>query len=772
MGTGSRTKTYNQVKKILYAILSISIAGCSVQATSDVDHSTSEESAKNDKIEELISKMTIEEKVGQLNFYVGDLFNTGPTVRTTESDKFDQLIKEGKLTGLFNVHGAAYTHRLQKIAVEDSRLGIPLLFGADVIHGFKTVFPIPLGSAASWDMEAIEQSERVAAIESTAAGITFNFAPMVDISRDPRWGRMAEGAGEDPYLGSQIAKARVRGFQGQSLQDGQTMAACIKHFAAYGAPEGGRDYNTVDLSERTLRDIYLPPYKAGVDAGAATIMTSFNELNGVPASGNHWLLRDILREEWGFDGMVVSDWQSVNEMISHGNVADRAEAAALALEAGVDMDMMGDAYLEEIPKLIESGKLDKKYLDEAVRNVLQLKYDLGLFEDPYRYSDVKREETDIRSAKHLAIARDVAKKSIVLLKNKGNVLPLKKQGSIALIGPLADNQADMNGTWSFFGEEQHPVTFLQGMKDAVEGSNVVINYAAGCNLYDDDKSKIAEAVALAKRSDIVVMAVGESAVMNGEAGSRSDIKLPGIQLDLMKAIKETGKPIVAMVMSGRAMDLSWLDENIEGILEVWALGSQSGHAAADVLFGAYNPSGKLPVTFPRNVGQVPIYYAHKRTGRPYEGDYSEPKSERVYRSKYRDVQNTPLYPFGYGLSYTTFKYGNVKLSSDQVGYGDKITASVDVTNTGNYDGEEVVQLYIRDVVGSVTRPVKELKGFEKIILRKGETKTVTFDITTESLAFYTIDMSFKAEPGAFEVFIGTHSDTDNKASFIFKDISQ
>lgn len=754
------------MKRTLYTLIVASFLGCTVEESTD--QASSEERSGDEKIEKLIAQMTVEEKVGQLNFYVGDLFNTGPTVRTTESDKFDELIREGKLTGLFNVHGAAYTRRLQQIAVEESRLGIPLLFGADVIHGFKTVFPIPLASAASWDMKAIERAEQVAAIESTAAGITFNFAPMVDVSREPRWGRMAEGAGEDPYLGSQVAMARVRGFQGDSLSDARTMAACIKHFAAYGAPEGGRDYNTVDMSERSLREIYLPPYKAGIEAGAATIMTSFNELNGVPASGNEFLLRDILRGEWGFKGMVVSDWQSINEMVAHGNAADNAEAASMALKAGVDMDMMGDAYLKEIPRLIEEGKFEEKHLDTAVRNVLKLKFDLGLFDDPYRYSDTVRESLDIRAKEHLAVARDVARKSIVLLKNEDQLLPLKKDAStIAVIGPLADNQADMNGTWSFFGEAQHPVTFLKGIQNAV-GPDTKVVYAEGCNLYDDSNAKIADAVSVAKSADVVIMAVGESAVMNGEAGSRSNIQLPGIQLDLMKAIVETGKPVVAVVMSGRALDLSWLDGHIPAILEVWTLGSESGNATADVLFGDYNPSGKLPVTFPRNVGQVPIYYNHKNTGRPYEGDYSEPKSERVYKSKYRDVQNTPLYPFGHGLSYSTFEYGDVQLSADTIDFNQTLTASAQITNKGPYDGEEVVQLYIRDLVGSVTRPVKELKGFKKLMIKNGETAQVKFEITPEDLAFYTIDMTHKAEQGAFQLFIGSSSDRVKQAGFYLK----
>ncbi len=722
--------------------------------------------APNDaKIDALIKTMTLEEKVGQLNLYVGDLFNTGPTVRTSESEKFDTLIKNGQLTGLFNIHGTKYIRRLQKIAVEESRLGIPLVIGADVIHGFKTVFPIPLGSAASWDMEAIEKAENVAALESTAAGINFNFAPMVDVSRDARWGRIAESGGEDPFLGSQIAAARVRGFQGESLADAWTMAACIKHFAAYGAPHGGRDYNTVDMSERLLRDVFLPPYKAGVDAGVATIMTSFNELNGEPMTGNEYLINDILRKEWGFDGMIVSDWSSISEMISHGNVANASEATELALKAGVDMDMMADAYLKEIPKLVEAGKLDIKYVDQAVKRVLRLKYDLGLFDDPYKYCNEKREQTEIRSKKNLETARDIAKKSIVLLKNEGNLLPLKKDvGTIAIIGPLGDNKTDMNGTWSFFGEAQHPVSMLEGIQSMVGNKSEVL-FAKGCNLYDDSKEHFKEAVATAEKADVVILAIGESAVMNGEAASRSNIQLPGIQPELVKEIQKTGKPIIALVSSGRPLDLSWLDENIPSIVAVWALGSEAGNAIADVVFGEYNPSGKLPVTFPRNVGQVPIYYNYKQTGRMYMGDYTEPRSDRVYLSKYRDVQNSPLYPFGHGLSYSNFEYSDIVLSEKTMKQNGKINAFVIVHNNGPYDGEEVVQLYIRDLVGSVTRPVKELKGFQKVFIKNGEAKEIQFEITPETLSFYRKDMTFGPEPGKFKLFIGTSSDNVKEIEF-------
>ncbi len=712
--------------------------------------------AQDRNFDSLISAMTVEEKVGQLNFLVGDLFNTGPTVRTSESAKFDDLIREGKLTGLFNVHGAAYTARLQKIAVEQSRLKIPLLFGADVVHGFKTVMPIPLAEAASWDLAAIEASARTAAEESTSAGINFTFAPMVDISRDARWGRISEGAGEDTYLGSRIAQARVKGFQGKDLRDASTMAACIKHYAAYGAPIAGREYNTVDMSERTLREVYLPPYKAGLDAGAATIMTSFNELNGIPASANRFLLDDILRKEWGFNGMVVSDWQSIGEMIEHGFVSDSLEAARLSLEAGTDMDMMAEIYLKKLPELVRSGKVEMKLLDNAVRRVLELKYKLGLFENPYRYSDTAREKKSIRSDKNLAVSRDIAKKSIVLLKNENGLLPLKKSfKKIALIGPLADDKEDMNGSWSFFGEAQDPVSIRSGLIGALPKTEFL--FAEGCNLYDNKTDKLADAVRIARQSELVILVVGESAVMNGEAGSRADIGLPGVQQQLVEAIAATGKPIVLLLVNGRPLAIEWIDSHIPAIVETWTLGSEAGNAIADVLTGAYNPSGKLPVTFPRHVGQVPIFYNQKNTGRPYTGNYTEPQQERVYRSKYRDVQNSPLYPFGYGLSYSNFQYQSIVLNKKSIAPGDSILVTVQVTNKSQYSGDEVIQLYLRDHFASVTRPVKELKAFRKVHFEPNETKTITFSIDTNMLSFYRGDMSWGTEPGKFTVFVGTNS---------------
>ncbi len=732
----------------IHIIFIFLITSCSSKNTLDGD---------NTYIDSLISEMTIEEKVGQLNFPVGDLFNTGPTVRTSESARFDDLIREGKITGLFNAHGAAYTARLQKIAVEESRLGIPLLFGADVIHGFKTVFPLPLAEAASWDLEAIELAAKIAAKESTAAGINFNFAPMVDIARDARWGRISEGAGEDPYLGSLVAAARVRGFQGKSLSDPSTMAACVKHFAAYGAPVGGRDYNSVDMSLQALHEYYLPPYKAAIEAGSATVMTSFNDVNGIPATAHQYLLEDVLRKDWGFKGMVVSDWQSIGEMLAHGFVADSLEAAKLAIEAGTDMDMMADIYLKKIPELIKNGQLDEKILDQAVRRVLALKYDLGLFSNPYLYSNPEREKSDIRSEENLAVAHDIAKKSIVLLKNENKLLPLAKNiKKLALIGPLADNKEDMNGSWSFFGEAQHPVSIAEGIKNKVS-STTKIAFAKGCNLYDNDKSQFAEAVRIAKESDIVVMVLGESAVMNGEGASRADIGLPGVQEDLLKAIHQTGKPIAVLLLSGRPLTLEWMDQNIPAIVETWTLGSQAGLAVADVLFGDYNPAGKLPVTFPRAVGQLPLYYNHKNTGRPYHGKHEEPLTERVYRSRYRDVSNDPLYPFGYGLSYSTFAYSNITVDKKSIKSGEQIKVSVTLTNTSDRDGEEVVQLYIRDMVASVTRPVKELKGFQKVMLKAGEARAISFVLTDKELSFINHDLKRVTEPGQFAVMVGGNS---------------
>ncbi len=726
------------------------------------------ESSSPDRIDKLISQMTLEEKVGQLNVIVGDLFNTGPTVNTSESPKFDNAIREGKITGLFNVHGTAYTARLQKIATEESRLKIPLLFGADVIHGFQTVTPQPLAEAASWDLKAIQSSARVAAEECSAVGINWTFAPMVDISRDPRWGRTSEGAGEDPYLGSRIAEARVKGFQGDELSDPTTIAACVKHFAAYGAPLAGRDYTEVDMSERQLREVYLPPYEAAVKAGAASIMNSFNTLNGIPATGNKFLLQQVLRKEWGFKGMVVSDWASVGEMLPHGFVADSAQAAKVAIEAGCDMDMMSDIYIKRLPDLVRSGQVNESIVNEAVRRVLQLKMDLGLFDDPYRYSNPEREKSDVRSEKHLASALDMAHKSIVLLKNEKNILPLSKTiKRLAVIGPLGDNKADMNGSWSFFGRAEDPVSMLEGIQQKL-GATTRVSFAPGCNLYDDNKEKFAAAKSIATQSDAVIMVVGESAVMNGEGASRSKIGLPGVQEDLVKAMVETGKPIIVVLINARPLAIEWIDQHVSAIVEGWTLGSTAGTAIADVLFGDFNPSGKLPSTFPRSEGQIPIYYSHLNGARTYHGNYKEPLSDRVYQSKYRDIVNDPLYPFGFGLSYTQFEYSNPVLDKTTIASSENIGVTVQVKNTGTRGGDEVVQLYIRDWVGTAARPVKELKGFDKISLGAGESKEVKFTLTPQDLSFYRGDMSWGTEPGKFSIFIGGNSRDVKEVTFELK----
>ena len=725
-------------------------------------------SPKEKKIEELLSKMTLEEKCGQLNFVVGAIL-TGPSLQNPQnSADMDGQIRAGQITGVFNTNGAKNIRHLQEVAVKESRLGIPLLIGADVIHGYKTVTPIPLGEAASWDLVAIEKSAAVAAAECAAAGINLTFAPMVDISRDARWGRVAEGSGEDPYLGSLIAAAKVRGYQGKNLAAAHTIAACVKHFAAYGAPEGGRDYNTVDMSERRLRETYLPPYKAAVDAGAATFMNSFNVLDGVPATGNTHLVNEILRKEWGFKGLVMSDWASIEEMIPHGVAADRNEAGIAAITAGCDMDMMAYIYSKELPKLVKAGKVDIKLVDQAVRRTLALKYDLGLFDNPYQYGDAATEANVILSKQNRAIALDIAKKSIVLLQNPNNILPLSKNTkTIALIGPLAEDKAEQNGTWAFFGEAKDVVSVADGIREKV-GKDIKVLTARGTDFYTMDKSGFAEATSIAKQADVIVLAVGESAVMNGEAASRSDIRLPAAQEDLVKAMMATGKPVVVLAFHGRPLDLSFLENQTPSVLACWTLGTETGHAVADVLFGDYNPSGRLPMSFPRTVGQIPIYYNYNQTGRLYGGKYDEPASDRVYQSKYRDVKNSPLFPFGYGLSYTTFKYSEVQLDKTEINGNESLMASITITNTGTKDGEETVQLYTRDLVGSVTRPVRELKGFQKVFLKAGESRTVSFKINTSDLAFYRRDMSWGTEPGMFQVFIGANAETTNGKTFVLK----
>ncbi len=700
----------------------------------------------NRKIDALLAQMTLEEKVGQLTLFTSDWDVTGPTIRAG----YKADIQSGRCGNIFNAHAAKYNRELQRIAVEETRLKIPLLFGYDVIHGYKTIFPIPLGETASWDLAAIETGARIAAIEATAAGLHWTFAPMVDIARDPRWGRIMEGAGEDHYLGSLVAAARVKGFQGDDISAPNTMLACVKHFAAYGAGQAGRDYHTVDMSERMLREQYLPPYKAAIDAGAYTVMTSFNEYDGVPATGSVFLLRDILRNEWGFKGFVVTDYTSINEMVPHGVVANDKDAGELALNAGVDMDMQGAVFYNYLDELLKEKRIDVAQIDEAVRNVLRTKYLLGLFDDPYRYSDESRQEQLLLAPAHREAARDVARKSIVLLKNEKNTLPLSKNlKTLAVIGPLADNQSELKGAWSGAGEDQHSVSLLTGIRNKL-GSSVRISHAKGCDFEGTDKSNFKAAIDLAKKSDAVVVAVGETAWMSGEAASRSSIRLPGVQSDLVKELVATGKPVIVVLMNGRPLAIPEIDAIAPAILETWFLGTEAGNAIADVLFGDYNPSGKLPVTFPRNEGQIPIHYNMKNTGRPMEPN-------NKYTSKYLDVPNTPLYPFGYGLSYTTFGYSDIRVSKTVFTPREALNIRVTVTNSGPRDGEEVVQLYVRDLVGSVTRPVLELKGFQKIMLKAGESREVTFTLTANDLRFYDRQMNFTYEPGDFDIFVGTNS---------------
>jgi beta-glucosidase len=716
------------------------------------DRSEYERTDMNRYVAELMSRMTLREKIGQLNLLTSGWDITGPTLR----EGYQADVKAGNVGAIFNAHTAAYTRALQKLAVEETRLGIPLMFGYDVIHGYKTIFPISLAEAASWDLAAIENAARVAAVEASAAGVHWTFAPMVDIARDPRWGRISEGAGEDPYLGSEVAKARVKGFQGDDLAAVDTVIATAKHYAAYGQAQAGRDYHTTDMSLRELWDTYLPPFRAAAEAGVATYMTGFNELNGVPVTASHYLLNDILKTRWRFHGFVVSDYTAVNELVPHGFARDERHAAELAINAGVDMDMQGASYLSNMAELVKQGRVDTDTIDDALRRILEMKYRLGLFDDPFRYSDEDREAAAIYATEHLEAARDMARKSIVLLKNDRGLLPLGNgASSLAVVGPLADSEADMIGSWSAAGERKdRPVTLLEGIKARV-GDTVSVHYEEGASYRfgDTDRSGFDAALAAAGRADVIIAAMGESSEMTGEAASRTSLELPGTQQDLLQELRKLGKPIVLVLMNGRPLSLGWADENVHAILETWFAGTEGGHAIADVLFGDYNPSGKLPVTFPRNVGQVPIYYNVKNTGRPYSADEAEQK----YRSRYLETPNTPLYPFGYGLSYTNFRYSDLSLNRAAMRNGQAITVSVRVDNTGELDGEEVVQLYTRDMVGSVTRPVKELKAFEKIFLEAGQGRRVEFRLQPADLAFHRQDMSYGAEAGDFRVFVGGNS---------------
>lgn len=713
------------------------------------------------KVDSVLKLMTLDEKVGQMNQYNGPWAATGPL---TNDDKLLDQVKEGKVGSMLNVTGAKRTRELQHLAMQ-TRLKIPLLFGQDVIHGYRTIFPIPLAEAASWDMKLIEQSARIAATEAAASGVHWTFAPMVDIARDPRWGRVMEGAGEDTYLGSLIAIARVKGFQGKGLGRTDAVMACAKHFAAYGAAVGGRDYNSVDMSLRQLYEVYLPPFKAAADAGAATFMNSFNDLNGIPATGNKFLQRDILKGQWKFKGFVVSDWGSVGEMIPHGYAKDNYQAAMLAANAGCDMDMESRSYIQNLAKLVKEGKVKRSVIDDAVKRILRKKFEMGLFDDPYKFSNEEREKQQWNNPEHLSIEREMARKSIVLLKNEKQTLPLPKQTkTIALIGPFIKAVSDNLGFWSYdwADDSSRIVSVYDGIKNKVS-SDTKLLYAKGCNINDSITTGFTEAVETAQQADVVVIQVGEARDMSGEAKSRSNIHLPGVQEELIKAVMATGKPVVVMINAGRPLIFNWTADHVPAILYTWWLGTEAGNAIADVLFGDFNPSGKLPMSFPLTEGQIPVYYNHYSTGRPAKND-----SDRFYRSAYIDLSLYPKYAFGFGLSYTQFEYSDIKLNSSSFKPGEKLTATVTVKNSGNYDGEETVQLYIQDLVGSVVRPVKELKGFQKVFLKKGESREITFTITTETLKFYNDKLQKIYEPGDFKLYIGTSSRDVKETSFTLK----
>ena len=753
--------------KSLLMVLTVAFAAMSTYAT--------DQAKMNQFIDELMGKMTLQEKIGQLNLPVtGDII-TGSTVSGDVVGK----IKAGQVGGLFNMKGVQSIRALQEVAVKQSRLGIPLIFGMDVIHGYETVFPIPFAMSMSWDMDAIRNSARIASVEATADGICWTFSPMVDICREPRWGRMSEGNGEDPFLGAAISRAMIEGYQSSDLADKTTMMACVKHFALYGAPEAGRDYNTVDMSHVRMFNEYFPPYKAGVDAGAGSFMTSFNVIDYIPATGNRWLMTEVLRDRWGFDGFVVTDYTAISEMINHG-MGDLQTVSALALKAGTDMDMVADGFLGTLEQSLNEGKVTMDDIDKACRRILEAKYKLGLFDDPYRYLDSKRAKKDIYTEEHRAAARKLATETFVLLQNNDNVLPLKRMGKIALVGPLANTRANMPGTWSVAAASDRYSTLLEAMRRAV-GENAEVMYAKGCNVcYDAELEKNStmfgremrderpvdvmrdEAVRIAKECDVIVAAMGEPSEMSGESSSRSDLSILDAQKDLLTALKATGKPIVLLNFSGRATVMDWEVANIPTILNVWFGGSEAADAICDVVFGDVAPSGKLTVTMPRNVGQIPIYYNHLNTGRP------NPKWFTKFTTNYLDVPNDPLFPFGYGLSYTTFEYSPLTLSGNSMTTGGNITASVTVTNTGSCEGAEVVQLYIRDMVGSIARPVQELKGFERICLKPGESRTVNFTINADLLKFYNSNLDYVCEPGEFEVMVGTNSRDVQRKSFTLR----
>jgi len=754
----------------LFAALVLIAAGCSDKILkSPVAYS--KESILDTKVDSVLQLMTLEEKIGQLNQYNGFYEITGPTPKEGQAAKKYDDLKKGLVGSMLNVRGVKDVRTLQKIAVEQTRLGIPLLFGFDVIHGYKTISPIPLAEAASWDLDAIKKSAAIAAEEAAAVGLNWTFAPMVDVSRDARWGRVMEGAGEDSFLGSKIAVARVQGFQGEDLSATNTILACAKHFAGYGFAEAGRDYNTVDVSETVLQNIIFPPFKAAVDAGVRTFMNSFNELNGIPATGSSYLQREILKGDWKFDGFVVSDWGSINEMISHGYAKDSKQAAKIAINAGSDMDMESSAYVGHLAELVKEGKVKESVINDAARRILKVKFELGLFEDPYKYCDENRELATVGKQEFQEGVLDMARKSIVLLKNDKEVLPLKKSGQkIALIGALANEKMSPLGSWTIAADNNSAVSVLEGLQK-YKGNQ--LNYVKGADVTEGrtqfvwetkinttDTSGFADAIAAAKDADVVIMVLGEHGLQSGEGRSRTDIGLPGVQQELLEAVYKVNSNIVLVLTNGRPLAIPWADENIPAIVEAWQLGTQSGNAIAEVLYGEYNPSGKLPMTFPRNVGQVPIYYNFKNTGRPV---MNEPES--VFWSHYIDEKNTPLYAFGHGLSYSKFEYADLQLSSPSFNKNGKIEVSVTIKNTGKVKGKEVVQLYIRDLIGSVTRPVKELKGFEMIELQPNETKKVTFEINEKTIEYFTANRKWEAEIGDFKVFIGGSSITKLEGDF-------
>lgn len=761
------------IKKVSFVLATIVVIGCG-QKIIKPKVVFSQKDILETRVDSVLKLMTLEEKIGQLNQYNGFWEITGPTPKEGQAAKKYDDLKNGLVGSMLNVKGVKDVRALQKIAVEETRLGIPLIFGFDVIHGFKTISPIPLAEAASWDMVEIKKSAAIAAEEAASVGLNWTFAPMVDISRDARWGRVMEGAGEDPYLGSQIAIARVQGFQGDNLNARNTILACAKHFAAYGFSESGRDYNTVDVGESTLQNIIFPPFKAAVDAGVRTFMNSFNELNGIPATGNKYLQRDILKDDWGFDGFVVSDWGSINEMIAHGYAKDSKQAAEITINAGSDMDMESSAYVEYLSVLVKEGKVKESTIDDAARRILRVKFELGLFDNPYLYCDENYEKETVGKPAFQEAVLEMAKKSIVLLKNEKELLPLKKSGQkIVVIGALANDKTSPLGSWRIAADDNSAVSLLEGLQkykgnnlSYVKGADVAIGrtqFVWETKINMTDKSGFAEAINAAKGADVVIMSLGEHGLQSGEGRSRTDIGFPGVQQELLEAVYKVNPNIVLVLNNGRPLAIPWADENIPAIVEAWQLGTQSGNAIAQVLYGDYNPSGKLPMTFPRSVGQVPIYYNYKNTGRPV---MNEPDS--VFWSHYIDQENTPLYPFGYGLSYTQFEYSNMELSQKSFSDDGNIEVSVNVKNTGKYTGKEVVQLYIRDLFASVTRPVLELKGFEMIELQPNETKKVSFTINKKTIEFFTANSKWEAEAGDFKVFLGGSSAKTLEADFQYK----